>query len=64
MLLIALTGWLERGDREAIAYLMEENRLLRRPPSWRRRSRFPQRKDGRRIVEHYEIEFTHPTRSA
>jgi len=30
MLLIALTGWLERRDREAIAYLMEENRLLRR----------------------------------
>jgi hypothetical protein len=25
-----LTGWLERREREAIAYLIEENRLLRR----------------------------------
>jgi hypothetical protein len=36
MLLIALTGWLERRDREAIAYLMEENRLLRRQLGGRR----------------------------
>jgi len=28
--LMALTGWLERREREAIAYLIEENRLLRR----------------------------------
>ena len=26
----ALTGWLERRERDAIAYLIEENRLLRR----------------------------------
>ena len=25
-----LTGWLDRGEREAVAYLIEENRLLRR----------------------------------
>ena len=30
MLLIALTGWLDRRERQAIAYLIEENRLLRR----------------------------------
>src|SRR5258705_9255178 len=30
MVLGVLTGWLERREREAIAYLIEENRLLRR----------------------------------
>lgn len=25
-----LTGWLDRREREAVAYLIEENRLLRR----------------------------------
>jgi hypothetical protein len=30
MLLLALTGWLERRDWEALAYLIAENRLLRR----------------------------------
>ena len=30
MLLLVLTGWLERREREALAYLIEENRLLRR----------------------------------
>jgi hypothetical protein len=30
MVLCVLTGWLERREREAIAYLIEENRLLRR----------------------------------
>ena len=29
MVLCVLTGWLERREREAIAYLIEENRLLR-----------------------------------
>src|SRR5262245_23613800 len=29
MVLLVLTGWLERREREAIAYLIEENRLLR-----------------------------------
>ena len=27
---MALTGWLDRRERQAIAYLLEENRLLRR----------------------------------
>jgi hypothetical protein len=30
MVLMVLTGWLERRERETIAYLIEENRLLRR----------------------------------
>jgi hypothetical protein len=30
MLLIVLTGWLERREPEATTYLIEENRLLRR----------------------------------
>ena len=36
MLLLVLTGWLERREREALAYLMEENRLLRRQLGGRR----------------------------
>src|SRR5450759_878404 len=31
-----LTGWLERREREALAYLMEEHRLLRRQLGGRR----------------------------
>jgi hypothetical protein len=30
MLVMDLTGWLEHREREALAYLVEENRLLRR----------------------------------
>ena len=30
MVLSVLTGWLDRREREAVAYLIEENRLLRR----------------------------------
>jgi hypothetical protein len=30
VLLRILSGWLERQEREAIAYLVEENRCLRR----------------------------------
>ena len=36
LLLMVLTGWLERGERNAIAYLIEENRLLRRQLDGRR----------------------------
>ena len=36
MVLIALTGWLDRRERQAIAYLIEENRLLRRQLGGRR----------------------------
>ena len=36
MVLCVLTGWLERREREAIAYLIEENRLLRRQLGTRR----------------------------
>src|SRR6478735_516579 len=36
MLLMVLTGWLERREREALAYLIEENRLLRRQVGGRR----------------------------
>jgi hypothetical protein len=39
MLLMVVTGWLDRREREAIAYLVEENRLLyrrrRRPPEFK-----------------------------
>jgi hypothetical protein len=30
IVLLVLTGWLERREREATAYLIEENHLLRR----------------------------------
>src|ERR1700704_7008360 len=30
MVLTVLTGWLDRQERQAVAYLMEENRVLRR----------------------------------
>ena len=36
MLLLVLTSWLERREREAIAYLIEEHRLLRRQLGGRR----------------------------
>jgi transposase InsO family protein len=36
LLLLAITGWLERQEREALAYLIEENRILRRQVSQRR----------------------------
>jgi transposase InsO family protein len=36
MVLCVLTGWLDRREREAIAYLIEENRLLRRQLGGRR----------------------------
>jgi hypothetical protein len=29
-LLMVLTGWLDHREREALAYLIEENRILRR----------------------------------
>jgi hypothetical protein len=36
MVLCVLTGWLDRREREAIAYLLEEDRLLRRQIGTRR----------------------------
>jgi hypothetical protein len=36
MLVMVLTSWLERRDREALASLIEENRLLRRQLGGRR----------------------------
>jgi hypothetical protein len=36
MVLCVLTGWLDRREREAVAYLVEENRLLRRQLGTRR----------------------------
>ena len=36
MLLLMVTGWLERREREALTYLIEENRLLRRQLGGRR----------------------------
>jgi hypothetical protein len=37
MVLSVLTGWLDRREREAVAYLIEENQLLRRQLSGGRR---------------------------
>jgi putative transposase len=36
MVLMVLTGWLDRRERQAIAYLIEENRVLRRQLGGRR----------------------------
>jgi hypothetical protein len=36
MVLAVLTGWLDRKERQALAYLMEENRVLRRQLGQRR----------------------------
>ena len=36
MLLVAVTAWLDRRERETLAYLIEENRLLRRQLGGRR----------------------------
>jgi hypothetical protein len=36
LVLLELTGWLERREREGIAYLVEENRCLRRQLGSRR----------------------------
>ena len=33
VLLAALVGWLDRQQQEALAYLLEENRVLRGPPA-------------------------------
>ncbi len=36
LVLGVLTGWLDRRERDAVAYLIEENRLLRRQLGGRR----------------------------
>ena len=36
MLLITVTSWLDQREREVLAYLIEENRILRRPLGGRR----------------------------
>ena len=36
LLLLTVTGWLDRREREALAYLVEENRILRRQIGQRR----------------------------
>jgi transposase InsO family protein len=36
LLLLAITGWLDRRERETLAYLIEENRILRRQVGLRR----------------------------
>ena len=48
ILLLVLTGWLERCEREALAYLIEENRLLRRQlGGWRLQFTDDDRDDSR-----------------
>ena len=36
LLLLTVAGWLDRREREALAYLIEENRLLRKQVGGRR----------------------------
>ena len=36
LLLLTIIGWLDHREREALAYLIEENRLLRRQSGGRR----------------------------
>jgi hypothetical protein len=48
LLLLTITGWLDRREREALAYLIEENRLLQRQVG-RRRLRFTDT-DRRRLA--------------
>ena len=36
MLLLTVTSWLDRHEREMLAYLIEENRVLRRQLGGRR----------------------------
>jgi transposase InsO family protein len=48
LLLLTVTGWLDRREREALAYLIEENRVLRRQVG-RRRMRFTDA-DRRRLA--------------
>jgi len=52
MLLLMLTGWLERREREALTYLIEENRLLRRQLGHFRRA-------VAEFVAHYHRERNH-----
>lgn len=49
MVLSSLTGWLDLQERAAIAYLIEENRLLRRQLDGRRLRRFTD-DDRRRLA--------------
>jgi len=37
--LVAISAWVDRGEREAMSYLLEENRLLRRQLGGRRQRR-------------------------
>jgi hypothetical protein len=48
VLLISIIGWLDRREREAIAYLIEENRILRKQ-LWRCRLRLTD-DDRRRLA--------------
>ena len=34
MLLLTITSWLDRQDREVLAYLIEENRILASAGEW------------------------------
>ena len=36
LLLLSITGWLDCREREALAFLIEENRILRRKVGQRR----------------------------
>ena len=54
MVLAVLTGWLDRQERQAIAYLMEENRVLRRQLG-KRRIQFTEADRRRLAVRGYQL---------
>jgi hypothetical protein len=71
LLLMVLTGWLSRRERELVFYLMEENQCLRRQLGTRRvrltdddRRRLAARayRVGRRALRDIATIATHPTR--
>jgi hypothetical protein len=64
MVLAVLTGWLDRQERQAVAYLMEENRVLRRQLGQQRlqftdadRRRLAVR--GHRVLFHNSADMVH-----
>jgi hypothetical protein len=54
MLLLIVTGWLDRREREMLAYLIEENRVLRRRQMGGRRLRLTDN-DRRKLARAYRL---------
>jgi hypothetical protein len=54
MVLAVLTGWLDRQERQAVAYLIEENRVLRRQLG-KRRLQFTEAERRRLAVRRHQL---------